>query len=179
MKKKGFTLVELLAVIVVLAIIALIAVPTILGVIDKAKRGAFKASVMGIIESGELYLATGTLNYNENDEMVFTCNGSKCETSTGEKLSFKGEVPVSGNLVIKKDGTIEASLLTNNNYCASGKRTNLDIQKDCSDVSITGLIYAYQISYKTKHNSDVKNVKQALDYLIEKTGSLSNSVGEQ
>ena len=36
MNRKGFTLVELLAVIVILAIIALIATPTILGVIEKA-----------------------------------------------------------------------------------------------------------------------------------------------
>ena len=35
MKKKGFTLVELLAVIVILAIIAVIATPIILGVIEK------------------------------------------------------------------------------------------------------------------------------------------------
>jgi len=45
MKKKGFTLIELLAVIVILAIIALIATPIILGVIDKAKRGAFKERI--------------------------------------------------------------------------------------------------------------------------------------
>ena len=40
MKKTGFTLIELLAVIVILAIIALIATPTILGVIEKARKGA-------------------------------------------------------------------------------------------------------------------------------------------
>ena len=40
MKKKGFTLIELLAVIVILAIIAIIATPTILGVIEKARKEA-------------------------------------------------------------------------------------------------------------------------------------------
>ena len=50
MKKKGFTLIELLAVIVVLAVIALITTPVILGVIEKAKKGAFKNSVYGLIE---------------------------------------------------------------------------------------------------------------------------------
>ena len=40
MKKKGFTLVELLAVIVILAIIALISTPIILGVIEKTRIGA-------------------------------------------------------------------------------------------------------------------------------------------
>ena len=44
--RKGFTLVELLAVIVILAIIALIATPIILGVIDTARRGSAEASAI-------------------------------------------------------------------------------------------------------------------------------------
>ena len=52
-KKKGFTLIELLAVIVVLAIIALIATPIILGIIDKAKIGAAKSSVLGYADAVE------------------------------------------------------------------------------------------------------------------------------
>jgi type IV pilus assembly protein PilA len=42
---KGFTLVELLAVIVVLAIILAIAVPRVISVINGAKADSFKASV--------------------------------------------------------------------------------------------------------------------------------------
>ena len=48
--KKGFTLVELLAVIVILAIIALIATPIILNVIDDAKTNAAKNSAYGYID---------------------------------------------------------------------------------------------------------------------------------
>ena len=51
MNKKGFTLIELLAVIVILAIIALIATPTILGVIEKAKKGAAESSALGYIDA--------------------------------------------------------------------------------------------------------------------------------
>lgn len=42
MKKRGFTLVELLAVIVVIAIIALIATPTTLGIVEKSRRQTFE-----------------------------------------------------------------------------------------------------------------------------------------
>lgn len=45
MNKKGFTLVELLAVIVILAIIALIATPIVLNVINQAQEGADARSV--------------------------------------------------------------------------------------------------------------------------------------
>ena len=51
MKRKGFTLVELLGVIVVLAIIALITTPIILGIIESTRKGAFVDSVYGLIET--------------------------------------------------------------------------------------------------------------------------------
>ena len=51
--KKGFTLIELLAVIVILAIIALIATPTILGVVEDARKGAAEQSVLGYIDGVE------------------------------------------------------------------------------------------------------------------------------
>jgi type IV pilus assembly protein PilA len=47
--KKGFTLVELLAVIVILAIILAIAVPSISGMINNSKKSSFEANVKMII----------------------------------------------------------------------------------------------------------------------------------
>jgi type IV pilus assembly protein PilA len=48
--KKGFTLVELLAVIVILAVILAIAVPSISTVMDSAKKSAFEDNVKLIIK---------------------------------------------------------------------------------------------------------------------------------
>ena len=53
MKNKGFTLVELLAVIVILAVISLIAVPMILGVVEESKKSAFQITCNEIYESYE------------------------------------------------------------------------------------------------------------------------------
>ena len=53
MKKNGFTLVELLAVIVILAIILVIAVPKISDTIDNAKRGSMASSVKMIAAAAE------------------------------------------------------------------------------------------------------------------------------
>ncbi len=53
MKKKGFTLVELLAVIVVLAIILVIAVPRILDIIKDSRVGALESSVKLVAKSAE------------------------------------------------------------------------------------------------------------------------------
>jgi len=52
-KNRGFTLIELLAVIVILAIILLIVMPIVLNVINDARRGAFKATAMGLVKTAE------------------------------------------------------------------------------------------------------------------------------
>ena len=45
MNKKGFSLIELLAVITILAVIAIITTPVIFGVIENSKMNAFTSSV--------------------------------------------------------------------------------------------------------------------------------------
>lgn len=79
MNKKGFTLVELLTVIAILAIILLIAAPTILNVLEKAKKNTFKSQVLMYVESLKTQLALSsmgtadmTITWNEIEE-----NGTK------------------------------------------------------------------------------------------------------
>ena len=52
-KKKGFTLVELLAVIVILAVILVIAVPQIMSVIESARKGSIESTAKLIAEGAE------------------------------------------------------------------------------------------------------------------------------
>lgn len=55
--KRGVTLVELLAVIVILGIIAAIAVPTIGGLIERTRENAAKATYTNVLEAAQLYAA--------------------------------------------------------------------------------------------------------------------------
>ena len=57
MKNKAFTLIELLAVIVILAIIALIATPIILGIIKDARENAKQRSAE-LVYTGVEYACT-------------------------------------------------------------------------------------------------------------------------
>ena len=52
-KKEGFTLVELLAVIVILAVILVIAVPQIMSVIESARKGSIESTAKLIAEGAE------------------------------------------------------------------------------------------------------------------------------
>ena len=57
-RKKGFTLVELLAVIVILAIIALIATPVVMNLINKSREKAADETLTEILKAGETYRTT-------------------------------------------------------------------------------------------------------------------------
>ena len=62
-KRNGFTLVELLAVIVILAIILVIAIPQIIKTIDAARLGAFQSTAKLLISQAEKdYLVQNTLS---------------------------------------------------------------------------------------------------------------------
>lgn len=72
-RKNAFTLIELLAVIVILAVIALIAVPLVMNTIESSKRGAFKESVRGLLEASYLASAKNNfegINYEIKDGVV-------------------------------------------------------------------------------------------------------------
>ena len=58
--KKGFTLVELMAIIVLLAVVMAMIVPTIIGVIESSKKDAFMSDVKSIIREINNELASGT-----------------------------------------------------------------------------------------------------------------------
>jgi type IV pilus assembly protein PilA len=55
---KGLTLVELLAVIVILGIVAAIATPAILGIIDKSKKDAHVANAQQMVSSAQVFVSS-------------------------------------------------------------------------------------------------------------------------
>lgn len=66
-KKNGFTLVELLAVIVILAIILVIAIPQIIKTIDAARLSAFRSSAKMLLKTAEKdFLVQQTLDQYHN-----------------------------------------------------------------------------------------------------------------
>ena len=113
--KKGFTLVELIAVIVILSIIALISTPVVLSVIEETKINNYRNSMYGLLRAveedhtasgvmtteyiivdgvvepdidftGDLSGSNGTITYDENEKTTLTIdNGTYCATKAPEK----------------------------------------------------------------------------------------------
>lgn len=90
-KNKGFTLVELLAVIVILAVIALIATPVVLQMIETSRKGAAESSMLSYVDATEktivtkLMNSTSSLNYDQTysvDGLILTSTAKKCLDAT-------------------------------------------------------------------------------------------------
>ena len=116
MKKTGFTLIELLAVIVILAIIALIATPTILGVIEKARKGASEQSALGYIDAVEKQVA---INQVKNENLIN--DGTYNVPMTG--ITVKGESPTQGWLKIEKGMVTNYSFVIGKYVITKGSET--------------------------------------------------------
>ena len=85
-KKKGFTLIELIAVLVIMAIIALIATPLVMNIIRKARISADKRSVDAYGRSIELAIASYLLDTGkfptEVSELTIEYSGNQVECTT-------------------------------------------------------------------------------------------------
>ena len=114
MKKKGFTLVELLAVIVILAIIAVIATPMILNVIDNAKKGAAESSAYGYVDAVEKSILEEELKGNIKDK------NKVYNVSDLTFVNIKGDKPTEGWVQLEK-GIVKDYSLKIGNYIVNSE----------------------------------------------------------
>ena len=137
MNKKAFTLIELLAVIVILAIIALIAVPIIINIITDAKIAAFKETANAFIRAGKYY-------YNRQiDENVGMFEFPRDK----DKIEIDDKTVTSGNMEITEDGDIMLAI-SDGTYCArkSYNQSNVTVDKNSNNC------YIYKINGATKND---------------------------
>ena len=148
---KGFTLVELLAVIVILAIVALVTAPAILNVINDSREKGAQDKAWGTIDavklaytqsqnSGDTYATSG------NHVVCFGSTNSGCTTTggkiTGSKnISMSGDKPTSGKVTINLEtGEIFATDLVftgNGTYTCSSSTTGT---KMCCEAKSSGSV---------------------------------------
>ncbi|PRY83234.1 type II secretion system protein [Alkalibacterium olivapovliticus] len=95
-KEEGFTLVELLAVIVILGIIVAIAIPAIGNIIDRAQGGANEAEDALVIDAARLYFTTTDEAHGGSVTVGTLKSGGYIEVRDSENLSDTITVTRSG-----------------------------------------------------------------------------------
>ncbi|MBQ7241080.1 MAG: BspA family leucine-rich repeat surface protein [Bacilli bacterium] len=102
MKNKGFTLVELLAVIVILAIIMIIAIPAVLNTMQNASRNTFETYARRIANETEKKFTEDSLNNTNNAGLIYDITKDLGLSNTGD---FKGY-----SILSKKTDTVYLTL---------------------------------------------------------------------
>lgn len=156
LKTNAFTLIELLAVIIILAIISLISTPVILNVIESSREEARKRSVAGYADAVSIAIVKGKLNSNGAD---FNIDADWIK----DNVKYSGSSVTCNEVITSSTGTILNHCVVEANstqYCySSGKVSN------CTNKIET--LSANQIEYQPSADWDVSTVQEALDYLRE------------
>ena len=106
-KKKGFTLIELIAVLVIMAIIALIVVPLVMSIIKKAKESSRRRSVDAYGRSVELAVSSYLLDRGSLPSDLKTLN-----------VEYSGDKVECNIMMMKENGSV---------YLSECKVNNVDV----------------------------------------------------
>ena len=110
MKRNAFTLIELLAVIIILAVIALISVPLILNIISNVEKKSFINSSYRIVDAGKNGFVVRTLTGSTSKTIYLYNNGDETKLKGNIELNYDGEKPKYGKVIINEEGKVAISL---------------------------------------------------------------------
>ena len=105
--KKGFTLVELLAVVIILGILAVVIVPKIQQTLKESKKNTYEASAIALEREADVFYTHQKIKQEQFSgcEYNFTTNNNTCNG-----FEFKGQKPDSGGIKIYSNGETAYSL---------------------------------------------------------------------
>ena len=115
MNKKGFTLVELMTVILLIGVITTITTVVVIGALNDAKETAFKDSVYAAMNS---YINMESYDdFNDQGEVNVT------------NLSLDNNNFTSGTVKRNENNEVVVTDITDGNFCANGTRKELVVEK--------------------------------------------------
>lgn len=117
MNKKGFTLVELLAIITILGLIGLITLPITGSIIRDSEKKTFNETLNSIIESAKIYNIES--NYKAISDEGIDIKSSKLKYTNKETI-------ISGKLYYENNDYYLEEVKTKN-FCANGSKEKFNI----------------------------------------------------
>src|SRR5574344_2938733 len=140
--RKAFTLIELLAVIVILAIIALIITPVITDIIKSARESSDLRSAEAYVKAEDNFYAEATLDSNKAS-LLGTNVINSLEVNNAE---------ATGTLIVNSDGTVAMAIVLNNKCYVKTSSQYVD-QITVSD-DTTNCTVSNENNYKTYSNGE-------------------------
>jgi len=123
MKKNAFTLIELLAVIVLIGLLAVLIIPKIQSTVKDAGKSTNEASANGLLRAATNYFMEEKTQNNDFEECTYMYTNS---TNTCEGFNYTGKNPDSGKLVITSKGEVIMSVQFGR-YCYTKSETANEI----------------------------------------------------
>ena len=143
MNKKGFTLVELLAVIAILAILVIIALPNVLGMFNNAKKSTFNTETQNIFKQAQTdfvqdsITAAGAQIYCQDNSYATLCPKDSDGKKIGKALNLESTkayyVAVTANGTITNIVVVDGSFAYGNKNTAGIKVTDIK-ENDAKDI---------------------------------------------
>ncbi len=124
MKKRGFTLVELLAVIAILAILVIIALPAVLRMYNSARKDTFKTEVRSIYKTAQNQWLQD-FNTSSSERTYANSNDNICQN----KLNISGRNNLEYYIAINQSGKISKLYVTDGKYQYAYKGNGLNIDE--------------------------------------------------
>ncbi len=117
MKKKGFTLVELLAVIAILAILVIMALPAILRMFRQSKINNFQNEVRSAYRTAESQFLNDSILLSADGVLVYTnVSGCTVNDATVKELEMTGNSSFKYFIVVSVEGKVLSVRATNGTY---------------------------------------------------------------
>ncbi len=132
--KKGFTLIEVLAVIIIIAVVAVISIPQIISVVETSRKEVKIQSAKRVIDAVSNYYMQSQLS-GESDLPLTV-------TFPTEVLTMSGTNPQSGSVTINTDGTYSINSLVIDDYLCTSSGEVVDClapEETVVEVSTTNL----------------------------------------
>ena len=156
--KKGFTLVELLAVVAILAILVIVAMPKVLEIFMEAKEDSFEVDLSNIYSLAETTYISESLNTSEKK---LYCNVPGCE---GKPLDIDIPDNILYSVKLNKRGEVMCFQATNGSffYVSQGVVDKIDFKEGVYSVDDKTVDFKpdcyYSVDYKNIKRINVLNI---------------------